>query len=203
VDSFNIGRVAFEWLDLNAPLEELFNQNVESSVGGLMGHDSINGGVGETSLGVQVGLGVFGNLLHDEALEGICAANHVLTSNDSSRGVLLATVETLRNDWSNELEDVGADSAGDDICCLNFSNSAGFILSAINGAVVVDGEFLCAVLADLSHGVGRSVLERLDERSHDIEEDDFVARVVQELGNKATANVATAKMNSFLASHGD
>jgi uncharacterized membrane protein len=62
---------------------------------------------------------------------------------------------------------------------------------AVDGTVVLDGELLLAIITNLSDCVGGSLLQAVNQRINDIEEDDLVARVVQELSNEATADVST------------
>jgi hypothetical protein len=67
----------------------------------------------------------------------------------------------------------------------------------VEGTVVVNGELALAIVADLGDLVRRRLLESLNNAVHYVNEHDFVARVVEELGNEATADVSTAKVNSL------
>ena len=75
------------------------------------------------------------------------------------------------------------------------------LMLTVDGTEVVDREFGLAFRANLCHLVARGLLEGLDQRVNNIDEDDLVSRLVQELGDETTADVATAKVDCLLSRH--
>jgi hypothetical protein len=183
---------AVEWWQLNAPLEELLNLDVEASIGVLVGNDAINGGVGETSLVGNVLLSLIRELGLDEASESVGGTDHVLAGNNSQWVVKLAGLNALGDDWGNELEDVGSDGAGDSVGSGNLLDHLVLLVLAVDGTIVVDGEGALTVIADFSDGVRSVLLQGLDDRVHDIDEDNLIAGVVQELGYETTGMISAA-----------
>lgn len=68
----------------------------------------------------------------------------------------------------------------------------------VDSTVVGDGLLVDTLGANLDDMVLLGVVQRVDEGIDDISKDDLVARLVQEAGNKATANVAGSEVNSLL-----
>lgn len=57
----------------------------------------------------------------------------------------------------------------------------------VDGAVVGDHILGCTLSTDLDHAVGRGGVEGVDENIGDIGEDNVIARVMEETGNKTAA----------------
>jgi hypothetical protein len=70
-------------------------------------------------------------------------------------------------------------------------------LLGVDATVVVDDVLNFTVRTDLGDGVVGGVLEGIGKILDDVNEDDLVTRVVKELGNEATANVAASKVNAL------
>lgn len=125
------------------PLEELLQRHVEAGVGVLGGHDAVNGGVGIASAQVvrleTLRVGVSGVL--DEAGEGVGGSNGVLASNDVQGVLVCAAVDALCDDGGDELEDVGADGAGDDVGGADLLDQVLLVGAGVDGAVVCDCVF--------------------------------------------------------------
>lgn len=203
VDTLNGWWVAVEGLLLDAPLVELLDEDVHARALGLHRHDAVNGRVGEAGLSGDVGLGLVGHLGLDEATESVGGANGVLAGNDGERGhlLLLASLNALGDGLGDELENVWADSTGNDVSSGDLVDDLAHAVLGVEGAVVVDGEFLLAVVANLGNLVARGLLEGLDQVVHDIHENNLKAGVVEELGDEATADVSTTEVNALLACH--
>ena len=186
---------------LNGPLVELLDLDVQAGIGLLCGDDSIDGGVGKASTGGKgLDAGRIGVVL-DETVEGVGGANGVLAGNHGHWGLGGTGINPLGDGGSDKLEDSGANGAGDDISGGDFVDNIVHVVLGVEGTVIGDGLGVLALSADLSDLVGVGLLESLDDVVHHINEDDFIASFVEELGHKATADIAAAKMNSFL-SHG-
>lgn len=174
---------------VNDPLEELLQGHIETGVGVLSRHDSVDGRVGVAGAGVvrikTAGLGVLGAL--DELGESVGGTNGVLASNDVERSRVLSAVNTLGDDGSDEPEHAGTNGAGDDISGGNLLDEVLLVGLGVDSAVVCDGVLCGALGADLDHLVGLCGVDVVDERVNDIGEDDLIARVVQEAGDEATA----------------
>lgn len=125
------------------PLEELLQRHVEAGVGVLGGDDAVNGRVGIASAQVvrleTLRVGVAGVL--DEAGEGVGGANGVLAGNDVQRVLVGAAVDALCDDGGDELEDVGADGAGDDVGGADLLDQVLLVGARVDGAVVCDCVF--------------------------------------------------------------
>ena len=201
VNTLDGGRVSVERLLLDTPLVELLDEDVHARALRLHRHNTVNSRVGETSLGSDVGLGLVGELALDEATESVSGTNGVLASDDSKWVALLASLNALRDGFGDELEDVGADGTSDNVSGGDLVDDFVHAVLGVQGTVVVDGELLLAVIANLGDFVARGLLESLNKIVHDIHEHDLETGVVQEFGNEATADVAAAKVNALLAGH--
>lgn len=201
VNALDRRRVAVERLLLDAPLVELLDEDVHASALRLQRHNAVNSRISEAGLRGDVGLGLLGQVLLDEATKSVGGANGVLASNDGKRVGLLASLDALGDRLGDELEDVGTDGASDGVGGGDLMDDLLHAVLGVEGAVVVDGELLLAILANLGDFVARSLLERLDKVVHDIHEHDLEPGVVEELGDEAAANVAATEVNALLACH--
>ena len=190
VDAMDVGDAnVLEGGLFDDPLEELLQCHVEAGVGVLGGHDAVNSRVGVAGALVvaleAVGRGVFGVL--DEAGEGVGGADGVLAGDDVQGAPVGAGVDALRDDGSDELEDVGADGAGDHVGGADRLDDLGLVRARVDGGVVGDGVLRGALGADLDDLVRGRGVDLLDQRVHHVGEDDVIAGVVEEAGNEATA----------------
>ena len=200
VDSLDI-RVAklAEWSLLDGPFIELLDLDVQTGIGILCRDNSIDGGVGKASTGGK-GLDAGGvSVVLDETVEGVGSANGILAGNNGNWCLGGAGVDALGDGRGDELEDSGANGAGNDIGSRDFVNNIVHMSLRIESTVIGDGLGVLAISADLGDVVGVGLLESLDNAVHHVDEDDFIARLVQELSDEATANVAAAKMNGLLS----
>lgn len=187
---------------LDDPFKELFQGDVEAGVGVLGRDDAVNGRVGVAGaevVVVEAFLGGVGGIL-DELGEGVGGANGVFAGNDGQGlEVVGALVDAAGNDGGDELEDAGADGAGDDVGLANLVDEVLLVGLGVDGAVICNGGLGSAVGADLDDLVRGGVVEGVDEGVGDVGKDDVVARVVEEAGDEATAwrrRVMLAKMMS-------
>lgn len=126
------------------PLEELLERDVEAGVGVLGRDDAVNGRVGIAGTEVvrveASRVGVPGVL--DVAGEGVGGSNGVLAGNDMQGSLLVgavcAAVDALCDDGGDELEDVGADGAGDDVGGADLLDQLLLVGPGVDGAVVCD-----------------------------------------------------------------
>ena len=106
--------VRFEWCAFHDPFEKGFDLDIETRIGGLIGNDTINGGVGETgSLGQildSVFWCVFG--VADKACKGVGGTDGVFAGDNGHWIGGCTFVDTFGNNGGDEFEDVWADSAG-------------------------------------------------------------------------------------------
>jgi hypothetical protein len=78
----------------------------------------------------------------DVAGQRVGGANGVLAGNDvQGRLVVGAAVDALCDDGSDELEDVGADGAGDDVGSADLLNEVFLVSPRVDGPVVGDDVF--------------------------------------------------------------
>lgn len=71
----------------------------------------------------------------------------------------------------------------------------------IDCPIVLDGLGLCTLCTDLGDLVLGGVVDVVDQIVNNIEEDDLKARLVEELGDEATADVATTAVIELASSH--
>lgn len=189
VDTLDVGDTnVLERSAVNNPLEELLKCNVEAGVGVLGWDDSVDGRVGVASSQVVVletrRLSVAGIL--DVLSESVCGTDGVLASDDMERSVVRrAGVDTLCDNGSDELEDVGADGAGDDLGCADGLDEVLLMCSGVDGLVVCDCVFGGSLRADLNDLVGGGFVDEVDDGVVDIGENDIVAGVVKEASDEA------------------
>lgn len=164
-----------EGLQLYAPLEELLDLDVHACVWLLLRHNAVDGGVGKARFAVEVLLRLVRELALDEAAEAVGGANHVLAGDNRDRVVELTVLNTLGDDRGDELENVWPNGTGHSVGRGDLLDDVGFVVLAVDGPVVVDGEGGLALVADLGDFVAGGILESLDEVVHHIYEDDFVA----------------------------
>jgi hypothetical protein len=192
VNSRNLGLFdALEWRKFDTPLPEGLDLDVETCIWLLSWDDTVNSRVGKASYVVDLGLGLVGEAGKDKVLELVGGIDGVLASNHGSRSALFTSIKTLGNDWSNELEDVGADCAGNGVCGGNLLDHIGFMGLAVDGLEVGDGGLFGAIIANLRDGVAGGTLKRVDDGINDINKDDLVASLVEEFGNKASVGVSS------------
>ena len=114
VHALDGGRVAgLEGLRLDAPLVEILDLDVHALAFVLQRHNPVNSRIGEAGLVLDVRLAVVGELLLDEAAEGVCGADGVLAGDDGDWLLLLAGVDAFGDGLRDEFEDVGPNGAGD------------------------------------------------------------------------------------------
>jgi len=101
--------------------------------------------------------------------------------------VCRAGVDTLGDNGSDELEDVGADGASDNVGCADGLDEVLLVCSGVDGLVVCDCVLGGSLRADLDDLVGGGFVDEVDDGVVDIGEDNVVARVVEEASDKATA----------------
>lgn len=172
------------------PLKELLEGDVEASVGVLGGDNAVNGRVGVAGArGVvleAVGGCVFRSL--DELGEGVRGADGVFAGNDGE-GLerSITAVDALGDDGGDELEDAGADGAGDDVGGGNLVDQVGLVGLGVDGAVVCDFGLGGALDANLDDAIRGGGVDGVDEGIGDVGKDDVIARVMEEAGDKATA----------------
>ena len=164
----------------------------------MLWDNAVDSRVGKASLAVDVLLGLFAQLALNEPSPCGCGIDGVLAGDDGDGVVERTGLDSLGDGLSDELEDVGADSAGDDVGASNLLNDLVHLVLGVDSTVVVDGELALAVVTNLGDSVCFGLLEGLDDAVHDVDEDDLVARVVKELGDEATADVTTAKVYCLL-----
>ncbi len=191
VDALNVGDAdVLKRRLLNNPLEKLFQRHVEAGVGVLGRDDAVNGRVGIASARVVVLDAVLGGVVGalDELGEGVGGANGVLAGNDGEglevRG---AAVNALGDDGGDELEDAGADGAGDDVGGADLVDEVGLVRLGVDGAVVCNLGLGGALDADLDDAVRRGGVDGVNQGIGDVGKDDLVAGVVEKAGDKATA----------------
>ena len=165
---------ADEGLGLDAPLVELLDLDVHARVGFLVGHDPVDGAVGEAGTLIDVCFGAVVEFLGDEALEGVGGHDGVLARDDDGWVVLLAGVKALGDDWGDEFEDLWPDGACDDVGGADLLDDLAFVVFGVNGAEVVDRAATLSVRTDLGNGVFFDVLESLDQAVHHIDKYDFI-----------------------------
>lgn len=119
--------------------------------------------------------------------EGVGGANGVFAGNDVQRVAIRTAVDGLCEDGGNELENVGADGARGNVGSDELRNQVLLVRLGVDGAVVCDCSVRGALFANLDDLVRGRGVDPVDERVDDIGKDDFVARVVQEAGDEATA----------------
>ncbi|KAL2279642.1 hypothetical protein FJTKL_13324 [Diaporthe vaccinii] len=181
VDAVDWGVLALEGQLLHNPLVELLELDVEASVGLLRGDNSVDSRVGVAGTLVVTVEALCRGVLRvlDVIGKGGGGVDHVLASNDSERLEVVGTlVDALSDDRCDELEDGGANRAGDNIG-------------------ICDDVFCCALGADLDDLVLLGGVQLVHNFGHDIGKDDLISAVVQEAGDEATANVASAKVNGL------
>ena len=188
---------AVERLQLHAPLVELLDLDVQARVGVLVRHDAVNGAIGEPSFAVDVALHGLVELVKDEALQGVCGADGVLAGNDGERILKLAAFNTLGDDGSDELEDVGSDGTGHRVGGGNLLDDLWLLVFGVDCSVVVNVEDALTILANLGDLVAGLRLESVDDAVHDIDEDDFISGIVEEFGNEATGCCEQLKFPLF------
>lgn len=138
------------------PLKELLKSHVKTSIGVLSGDDSVNGRVGVAGALVMVlealGSSVLGIL--DEGGEGVGGIDGVLASNDVERALVLSTaVDTLGNDGSDKLEDVGTNGTGYNLSLADLLNQVLLVILGVDGAVIRDDGLGCAFDANLDDAI--------------------------------------------------
>jgi len=137
-------------------------------------------------VGEAIGRGIGGVL--DESSEGVGGTDGVLAGNDSKRGkVSRSLVDTLGNGGSDELEDSGANGAGHNIGSGDLIDELVLVGTRVDGAVAGNSKLLGALGADFNDLVGGVRVDGVHKRLDDISENDVIARVVEEAGDKATA----------------
>ena len=179
---------------VNNPFVEGFDLDVEAGVGVLTWDNTVDGRVGKAGTladgGETVFWSVFGVL--DELREFIGSPNHVLTGNDSDWCRCSTGVDCFSNDWSNEFEDVGADSAGDleaasvaaacrlttcvgvyQVCTGDFLHGIFLVGLGVDSTVIADGVDFLAFPSNLGDSVTLGLLELLNELVHDIDENNL------------------------------
>lgn len=131
---------------VNNPLEELLESDIEAGVGVLGRDDAVDCRVSVASAEVvrleTVWVGVSGIL--DVGGQGVCGANGVFAGNDVQGSLLravCAAIDALCDNWGDELEDVGADGAGDDVGSADLLNQLLLVGPGVDGAVVCDCAF--------------------------------------------------------------
>ena len=204
---------------LDAPFVELFDFDVEARVGVLVGHDAVDGAVGEARFGVNVVLGSVAEFVEDEAFQRVGSVDGVLARDDGDRVVQFAVLNAPGDDGTDELENVWANGAGDEVSGGDLLDHFLLLVLGVDGPVIVDGEDALAVLANLDDLVGGLGLEGVNNAVQDIDKDDFISRVVEELGDEAAAqreqiwvqvwgggddvpaNVTTAEVDGLLSGH--
>jgi hypothetical protein len=78
----------------------------------------------------------------DMAGQGVGGTNGVLAGNDMQRSlVVCAAINALGDDRGNELEDVGADGAGDNVGSADLLDEVLFVSPGVDGTVVGDCAF--------------------------------------------------------------
>lgn len=177
---------AMEGRFLDAPFVELFDLDVEACVGVLVRDDAVDGAIGEASFGVDVGLGFFTELVKNEPLQRVGGIDGIFACDDGDWVIQLAVLNGLGDNGCDELENIRADGASDDVGSGNLFDYLALLVLGIDGAVVVDGEDALTVLTNLDDLVGRLFLEGINDVVQNIDEDDFISGVVEELGDEAT-----------------
>lgn len=126
VDAVDLGNAnILERSTVNNPLEELLERHVKTGVGVLSGNNSVDGRVGVASAEVVVldARGVSVARVLDVFGESVGGTDGVLTGDDVEwRQVLGSSIDTLGDDGSDELENVGTNGAGDDVGLADLFN---------------------------------------------------------------------------------
>lgn len=87
----------------------------------------------------------------DELGQGVCGIDGIFAGNDSDRfKVVGPLVDSLGDDGSDELEDVRADRASNYVGSCDLFNELIFVRPGVDGPIIGDDRFGCAVSADLN-----------------------------------------------------
>lgn len=141
VDAVNLGDAnVLKGSLVDDPLKELLQGHIKTSIGVLGRDDTVNGRVGVAGTEVVVLETRLGGVLLDELCEGVGGADGILAGNDVQGSLVVgAELDTLGDDWGDELEDAGTDGAGDDLGGADLLNQVGFVGLGVDGAVICDG----------------------------------------------------------------
>lgn len=184
---------------LDNPFVELLDTDIETIVGRLVGDDTVNGGVGKLgTLAESLDTRVISVLL-DVAVQSVGGTNSVLTSNHGHGLGLSTSINTLGDDGGDELEHVGANGTGDDVCSRDLLDDITLVGLGVDGTVVGDGLGVLTLLTNLRDLVGGRVLKRVDDIVHDINDDNLITSIVEESSHEATADVTTTKLDGLLS----
>lgn len=112
--------------------------------------------------------------------EGVGCANCIFTCNHGDGcGIVRSSIDSFRDDRSNEFEDIRANRASDDVCGDDLFDNIGFVGFRVDGSVVGNDRLAVALCSDLDDFVGLGRLQLVDDAVHNVAEDDLVARVVE------------------------
>ena len=203
VNALDVGMARLEAGSLDAPLVEGLDENVEAAISWLSRDDAIDGRVAELGLGREIfeDFWLHVLLIGDDGLESISSVDHVLTGDDSEWLGGGSLGDAIGDGLGDEFENGGTNGAGDDGSFGDSIDDLFHVIFGVDGSVVIDRLLLCALCTNFSNRVGRGVIDLVDEIVNNIDEDDFVASLVHELGDEATADVTTAEVHSC-ATHG-
>lgn len=203
VNAIDLGMARLEAAGLDTPLVERLNDNIKVGIGRLGGDNSIDGRIAKFGFGTQIlenfRLQVLG--VGDEGFESIGRVDHVFTSNDCKRLCVGACSNAISNGLGDELEDIGANSAGDNVGVGNLLNDIVHVVFGVDGTVVGNGLALLSILTDFGDLVGLGGVNAVDQVVNNINKDDGITCLVKKLGDEAAANVASTEVNSC-ANHG-
>lgn len=120
------------------------------------GDDAIDGGVGVTSELVVFSETLGSSVLRvlDEGGKSVGGTDSILAGDDVKRSKIgRSLVDTLCNNRSDELENIGADGASDDVSLSNLVYKLCLVRLGVDGTVICDCVFRCAFDANLDDAV--------------------------------------------------
>ena len=190
------GRVVAERRPLDRPFEEGLDGDVDAAAVGLGGHDPVDRGVREHRAAGQRVPRVTRERDHLVAQQ-VGRVDRVLARHDlQGRRGRVAQRQAGDDVRGDELQDRRTDRGRDDVRTGDLVDDLVGVRRAVDRAEAGhDG--VAATLADLVHGVLRDAVDRVDERSRDIGEHEFVSALVQQQSDEAAPDVARAEVDGL------
>ena len=190
------GRVVAERRTLDRPLVERLDRDVDAAAVGLGGHDPVDGGVGEhRAAGERVPRVT--RERDDLVAQQVGRVDRVLARHDlQRRRGRVAQREAGDDVGGDELQDRRTDRGRDDVRTGDLVDHLVGVRRAVDRAEAGhDG--VAAAFADLVHGVLGDAVDRVDERSRDIGEHEFIAALVQQQSDEPAPDVARAEVDGL------
>jgi hypothetical protein len=156
--------------------------------------------------------------VQDVLCQSVCGADGVFASNHRNRCcVIRSGINSFRNDWSDEFENVGTDRASDNVAGRDFVDDLCLVIFRVDGSVVCYGRLAVSFRSYLDDLVGLGLLQLVDHTIHNIAKHNLISRVVKamevsirdqllisclsehilQFSNESPPNVTSTEMNSL------